>query len=74
MGEVARRLDQPHTVTEQLELVLAAACGMVPGAEQASITVLHRDGRAETLVCTAELARDLDQVQYDLDEGPCLDA
>ena len=74
MGEVARQLDQPDSVADQLTTVLDAAVETVPGVDVASITVLHRDGRAETVASTAPLAYEIDLMQYELDEGPCLDA
>jgi GAF domain-containing protein len=42
--------------------------------DAASISVLHRDGRVETLAGTDPLVYRLDQAQYDLNEGPCLEA
>jgi GAF domain-containing protein len=42
--------------------------------DAASISVLHRDGRVETLAGTDPLVFTLDQAQYDLEEGPCLEA
>jgi GAF domain-containing protein len=74
MGEIARILDQPHTVDEQLALVVEAAADSIDGVDACSITVLHRDGRVETLVGTDPLAYRLDKAQYDLNEGPCLGA
>jgi GAF domain-containing protein len=74
MGEVARILDQPHTVEEQLTLVLEAAADTIDGVNAASISVLYRDGRVKTLAGTDPLVYKLDQAQYDLNEGPCLEA
>jgi len=74
MAEVARALHEPHTVEEQLDLVLRAAADTIDGADEASITILHRDGRVETVAGTDPLTYKLDQAQYDLNEGPCLDA
>lgn len=74
MGEVARQLDQPDNVADQLATVLDAAVETLPGVDVASITVLHRDGRAETVASTSPLAVEMDSMQYELDEGPCLDA
>jgi GAF domain-containing protein len=74
MGEVARHLDQQGTVEDQLDRVLEAAVDTVPGVDSASITVLHRDGTAETVAYSSALAFKADHLQYQLDEGPCLDA
>ncbi len=75
MVEIARRLNQSSlTIQEQLNLVLEDAHETVSGIDAASITVIHRDGRIETVAGTDELVYRLDQMQYDFDEGPCLDA
>jgi ANTAR domain-containing protein/GAF domain-containing protein len=47
---------------------------VIPGADLASITVRSPDGRFHTPVHTDEAAAELDQVQYELAEGPCLTA
>lgn len=58
--------------------VLVRAVGLVedtvPGAGSVSITVLDRRQQPSTVAATSELARTGDGWQYDLDEGPCLDA
>lgn len=74
MGEVARLLDQPHTLEEQLTSVLEAAADTIDGVDATSISVLHRDGRVDTLAGTEPLVYKCDQAQYDLNEGPCLEA
>lgn len=58
-----------------LEAVVAGAVELVREAVWASITVRapRRRGYA-TLAATSELAREADQLQYELAEGPCVDA
>jgi GAF domain-containing protein len=46
----------------------------LPGVDHVGISVTHRGGRVETLAATDELVWRLDQLQYELNEGPCLDA
>jgi transcriptional regulator with GAF, ATPase, and Fis domain len=74
LTEVARVLHQPMPVEKQLGLVLQAATDTIPGLDAASITVLDRRSGPKTVAATEALVYELDQVQYDLDEGPCLDA
>ena len=74
MAEVARRLDRPGTVEEQLDEVLQAARDTISPVDAVSITVMHRADGVETIAGTDALVYELDQVQYDLNEGPCLDA
>ena len=54
-----------------LDGVTTLAAQSLPGCAAASISLL-RKGRAVTPVCSADLARDVDQSQYDTGQGPCL--
>jgi hypothetical protein len=47
---------------------------VLPSVEFASITVLHADGRIETVAPTDDLLWGVDAAQYELREGPCYDA
>lgn len=49
------------------------AVGLVPGVTAASITLLSA-AHAQTPAFTGQLAFDLDQVQYELGDGPCMRA
>ncbi|MEU7481915.1 ANTAR domain-containing protein [Lentzea sp. NPDC042327] len=61
------------TAGEVLEQVVRAAVLFVPGAELVSVTLRSPDGRFHTPVETDPVAVELDRLQYDLHEGPCLD-
>lgn len=73
-AELTGRLLQATTAAEVLEQVVSAARSIVPGADLVSITLRSPDGRFHTPVETGPVATELDQVQYDTGEGPCLDA
>lgn len=60
--------------SDSLELLTAAACETVPGADYASITVVSANGQVETLAPTDPLLVTADQLQAELREGPCFDA
>jgi hypothetical protein len=45
----------------------------LPGCEHVGVSVTHADGRAETLAATSDLVHELDDLQYRLGEGPCVD-
>jgi GAF domain-containing protein len=51
--------------------VAAFATAAIPGADGTGLTVLEHD-RADTMVASAEFVRVVDEVQYRVDEGPCL--
>ena len=56
------------------EKVIKRAVETIPGCDHASITLRGRRGRAETVASTDEPATRADELQYALEEGPCLDA
>jgi GAF domain-containing protein len=54
-----------------LEDLVRSAAGNIPGVDVASISVRHPDGSLATLAATDPLAHQVDQIQYQLREGPC---
>ncbi|MBV9485115.1 MAG: GAF and ANTAR domain-containing protein [Frankiaceae bacterium] len=60
-----------------LESVLQRACvatkSVIPGADEVSVTILEAD-RPRTVASVGDLAMHVDLVQYEAEEGPCLDA
>jgi len=71
-GEFARDLAEGEGETERLALGVALVVELVEGCDYAGITRVGRGG-AETVAASSEKARLCDQLQYDLQEGPCLD-
>ncbi len=61
------------TMESLLQTVADLAKTVMPGSPETSVTVLVRD-RPTTVVSTGRLAVDVDEAQYDTDEGPCLHA
>jgi GAF domain-containing protein len=57
-----------------LQSVARTALTVVPGCEHASVSLRHANDRVRTPAATDEVALLLDARQYQLDEGPCLDA
>lgn len=74
LAEVARTLDAQRTQGETLDTVVHIAVRSVPGFEHAGISVVDPKGKVETIAATDPLVRRLDGLQYDVGEGPCLDA
>lgn len=70
---LAEHLADADTVHGVLERVVRAAAVVVPGADLVSVSMRAADG-LHTPVQTEQLATRLDEVQYRLDEGPCVDA
>ena len=74
MALAASTLDGPVDVNELLHLICLAAIDAVPGAEYAGITLADRHGKLETPAATDPLVHDVDALQYELGQGPCVDA
>ena len=64
----------PGDLDHTLSRITAAAVEALPDTDYASITILHADGRLETVAPTDDLLWGVDAAQYELREGPCYDA
>ncbi|WP_375476581.1 ANTAR domain-containing protein [uncultured Jatrophihabitans sp.] len=70
---VGRELAAQHSIEEVLAMITARALEVIPAAEHAAISRGH-DGAFETVAPTSDLPLQVDQIQYDLGSGPCVDA
>jgi transcriptional regulator with GAF, ATPase, and Fis domain len=57
-----------------LQTVAERAVAVVPACDFASVSLRRRRRRVETSASTSEVASMCDALQYELDEGPCLEA
>lgn len=75
VAERLRRLDESLMAAPgaPLEALVVAAHEQIPGASAVSITTLRR-GRFVTDAASTPRALAADQIQYDLQSGPCLQA
>jgi GAF domain-containing protein len=64
----------PGDLDHTLSRITEAAVEVLPGVSSASITIRHADGRLETVAPTDEVLREVDAVQYELQEGPCFES
>ena len=74
MSAVARELAGNQDLPVVLHTLVRGAVTALPGIDHAGISVVHRDGHIDTVATTDDLVGELDQLQYDLGEGPCVDA
>ena len=58
---------------ELLTQVASYAVQAIPGADGAGLTLFEQD-RADTIVATAPFVTEVDDIQYGLDQGPCISA
>ena len=72
-ARIAEYLFDAESTDDVLARISQAAVATVAGSEAASITLLEA-GSYRTTGSTAQAATEIDQAQYDADEGPCLDA
>lgn len=74
MGRIARTLQEEHgDVDRTLASITAAAVDTVPGTDMASVSLVVRR-RVDPQAATSEQAQQIDALQTEFDEGPCLDA
>jgi len=57
-----------------VQALLEAGAQAIPGAQHVGLALLGRAGQATTVAATSDLARRLDELQFTLREGPCVDA
>ncbi|TCM48863.1 GAF and ANTAR domain-containing protein [Kribbella sp. VKM Ac-2568] len=74
MSEVAAALQSPMDLDETLELITRSVADTIPGIVEASISITTKDREIKTLAPTGLLVTRADHLQYELGEGPCLDA
>jgi GAF domain-containing protein len=71
---VRELLAKPEEEGRTLTRVLERLVDVVPATDFAGISIRRGRGRIETPARTAPIVDDLDGAQYELNEGPCLDA
>lgn len=73
LGRLARELEhQPHE--SMLEAIVRSAVELIPGVEGGSISVVTGRKNVTSEAPTSDVPRQLDQIQMQEREGPCLDA
>ena len=72
-ADLGRKLMSEHGLDSTLGLVSTRSVELVPNAEHAAVS-RGRRGQFETVGSTSDLPLRVDQIQYDLRSGPCVDA
>ena len=73
VAAAARSINHPQSLDETLQAIAYVARDSVPGFDHVGISTLHRNGKVETRAATGHLVYELDTIQYDLGEGPCVE-
>ncbi|WEV76793.1 GAF and ANTAR domain-containing protein [Janibacter cremeus] len=71
---VVRALHAEQGMQDTLQRAVDVAVELFPGCDHACVSLVHRSHRIDTPAFTDEAARRGDELQYRLQEGPCLDA
>jgi len=74
LAELARSMQRQTDAASVIETIVSAVAGTIPGAEQATITLVHNRRRVVSAAATGELARRFDDLQQETRQGPCIDA
>ena len=69
----ARSISSKDTLEETLSAIAQTARISVPGIDHVGISTIDRKGRIITRAATDSVVRELDDLQYGLQEGPCVD-
>jgi GAF domain-containing protein len=73
LSGAARSVSKATSVEETLETIVQVAQKSLPGFDHVGISSIDKRGRIETRAQTGDLVRQLDDLQYELGEGPCVD-
>jgi GAF domain-containing protein len=74
LAHAAREIGAPRDLATTLDTIVDVARRSMPEINHVGVTLAHRKGRLETIAATGQLVRDLDDLQYDMGEGPCVHA
>ena len=73
-ARISQELIEEKAELSTLERIVERAVEVVPGCDHAGVTMRSRRHKVETVATTSSVAAACDALQYELDEGPCLDA
>jgi GAF domain-containing protein len=74
LSTLARSLQKQQDPAETLAAVVDAAVKLIPGVEEGSISVVVAHKEVSSTAASGDLPRQIDELQRETGEGPCLDA
>jgi GAF domain-containing protein len=74
LADISDRLLSSASEPVTYQRVVEGAVDLVPGCTGSGITMRQRRGRVATVAATSAAVQRVDELQYALREGPCLDA
>ncbi len=70
----ARSMNRQSSVEDTLQATVDAARNSVPGFEHVGISTVDEAGQVHTRAATGPLVWELDRLQYEIGQGPCVSA
>lgn len=74
LAAAARGMQDEDSSKQAMERAVAIATRILPGCDAAGICVVHRGDRVDSHATSDDALREVDALQHELQEGPCLDA
>jgi GAF domain-containing protein len=74
LADLAREMQRQGDAAAVMDVIVCAVVAMVPGAEEATISVVQGRRRVVSAAATGDLPRRFDDLQEETRQGPCLDA
>lgn len=73
-GDIARTLQDETSLDDTLHAIVKSAVASIEGADYAAITLVTGAGKLSTPAASDPIAVQVDRVQYETQQGPCLSA
>ena len=74
LAAAAREMQGDDSPREAMQRAVIIATQIIPGCDAAGVCVVYRGDRVDTHATSDDALRQVDVLQHELDEGPCLDA
>lgn len=74
LAHAARTIGKARSPEATLRTIVETALLSVPSMEHVGLSTIDRKGRIQTQAATSDLVWELDDLQYSLGEGPCVDS
>lgn len=74
LADIARQLQAEPTADKTYTAITSAAVATIDGCDHASISIIRRQGGIDTIAATDDVGRRVDAIQYEVGQGPCLEA
>ena len=74
LAETARHLQRTHNdVAATLQSAVEVSHATIEGCDAVGLSMVRKKRLVETVAATDDMVRRADQLQYELEEGPCID-